>query len=148
MFSWIREALSPLSCQSPVMPGLMRSLCLCSGLYCSTIKGISGLGPTIDILPSRTFRSCGSSSKLVRRRNLPILVILGSLETFGEYWYMGDPLVMVRNFHILKRRPFWPTRSCRKNTGPVESILIKTASTSNNGEQTISNEDEIKKSQK
>ena len=58
---------------------------------------------------------------------------------------MGDPLVMVRNFHILKRRPFWPTRSCRKNTGPVESILIKTASTSNNGEQTISNEDEIKK---
>jgi hypothetical protein len=52
--------------------------------YFSTMKGISGRGPTNDMLSSNTFNNCGSLSRLVFSKNLPKPLILGSLCVFGE----------------------------------------------------------------
>src|SRR5438094_536550 len=54
---------------------------------------------------------------------------------------------MVRNFHILNRRPFWPTRSCRKKIGPGESILMNAARSRKKGEQSVNSTDESTTSQ-
>src|SRR5438876_907252 len=54
---------------------------------------------------------------------------------------------MVRNFHILNRRPFWPTRSCRKKMKPGESILISAARSRNKGEPSANSTDESATSQ-
>src|SRR2546427_662239 len=54
---------------------------------------------------------------------------------------------MVRNFHILNRRPFWPTRSCRKKMEPGESILISAARSRNKGEPSANSTDESTTSQ-
>ena len=64
--------LRPLTCQSPVMPGFASSTRRrCHGWYCSTSKGSGGRGPTSDMSPRSTFQNCGSSSRLVLRRNRP-----------------------------------------------------------------------------
>ena len=49
--------------------------------YWATAYGTSGRGPTRLISPRSTFHSCGSSSRLVRRRNAPTRVIRGSSGT-------------------------------------------------------------------
>ena len=52
-----------------------------SSLNFSTKNGLSGLGPTRLMSPFRILKSCGSSSMLVLRINLPIPVTLGSFLT-------------------------------------------------------------------
>ena len=43
---------------------------------------------------------------------------------------------MERNFRRENTRPFWPMRSCRKNTGPGESSLMATAMMGSRGRLT------------
>src|SRR3954463_8741196 len=77
--------LRPVTCHSPVIPGLASSTRRqCHGLYCSSSYGIGGLGPTSDISPRRTFHSCGNSSRLVDRRKRPIGVIRLSLVSLNK----------------------------------------------------------------
>src|SRR6476659_6571897 len=109
----------------------------------------SGRGPTIDISPRRTFTSCGSSSRLVRRRKRPTLVTRGSERILN----IGSPRpsietrsgsrasasrTIVRNLKILKRRPFSPARCCRKNTGKPSSITMAKGMSRNSGEVSMS----------
>src|SRR5215831_7928440 len=63
-------------------------------------------------------------------------VILGSLESRGEYSYGDDIVVMLRNLYIRKGLPFTPMRSCRKKTGPSESSFIKSAKVRKRGPAT------------
>src|SRR5207245_2366354 len=67
-----------LVCQSPVIPGMTSRRPKCSRLYCSYSSVVGGLGPTRLISPFSTFQSCGSSSRLYLRRNLPTWVTRGS----------------------------------------------------------------------
>ena len=61
------------------MPGFASSTRRrCHGWYCSTSKGSGGRGPTSDMSPRSTFQNCGSSSRLVFRRNRPGGVMRGS----------------------------------------------------------------------
>ena len=71
----------PLTCAHPVMPALT----LCRSMYCgirclncSTKKGRSGRGPTIDMSPFSTFQNCGTSSRSSFRSHCPIGVVRGS----------------------------------------------------------------------
>ncbi len=50
----------------------------------------------------------------------------------------GASCTIVRNLQIRKSRNFMPTRSCRKNTGPLDSILIRRATTAKNGDKNTS----------
>jgi hypothetical protein len=43
----------------------------CNAVHLGKYSGSSGLGPTKLISPLSTFQSCGNSSRLVLRRNLP-----------------------------------------------------------------------------
>src|SRR5207247_10319946 len=54
---------------------------------------------------------------------------------------------MVRNFHILNRRPFWPTRSGRNEMEPGEPILISAGRSRNKGEPSANSTDESTTSQ-
>src|SRR5207302_1358329 len=67
----------------------------------------------------RTFQSCGSSSRCVRRRKRPTFVSRGSLNPTQS---CGPPFsasaIMVRNFTSWKMWPSLPTRSCRNSAGP------------------------------
>src|SRR5439155_672357 len=84
--------------------------------------GSGGLGPTSDIDPRRTLKSCGSSSSEYRRNTAPTRVTRGSLRTLNS-----RPLpslvrsvrcrcafgTIVRNLTIVNVRPSRPTRFSR-----------------------------------
>src|SRR4029077_10042023 len=76
---WKGIEFLPFTCQRQVIPGRMLNRRRCqSSLNPSKSRTAMGLGPTRLISPFRTFRSCGNSSMLVRRRCLPIGVRRGS----------------------------------------------------------------------
>ena len=65
-FIEIDRASTFVTCQRPVIPGLTSSsLRRCQVWYAASSYGIGGRGPTSDMSPRRTFRNCGSSSRLV-----------------------------------------------------------------------------------
>ena len=67
--------------------------------------------------PLNTLHSCGSSSSDVRRSTRPTGVSRGSSSTFhcvSLSWFTRR----LRNFGTAISRAAWPTRCCRKNTGP------------------------------
>src|SRR5580693_6986778 len=78
----VRSSIGPLprarTCRSPVSPGLTSCRSCCHGWYLATTDGSSGRGPTRLICPLTTLNSCGSSSRLHRRRKRPTVVCLGS----------------------------------------------------------------------
>ena len=67
-----------------------------------------GPGPTNDMSPRSTFHNCGSSSRLVRRRNCPMGVSRAS--PFADHCVSLSSLCRnVRNLRISNLRPFCPT---------------------------------------
>ena len=95
---------------------------------------LSGLGPTRLICPKRTFINCGSSSNRVFRRNIPTLVLRSSTSLLNCGPCFSASTNMLLNLMILNGMPLWPIRSCRKNTGPLELILMAIPINRNNGE--------------
>src|SRR5215471_19800968 len=121
----------PLTCQRQVRPGFMLKRRRCHASYCMTSDGIGGLGPTRLMSPLRTFHSWGSSSKLLRRRNPPIAVSLGSFRILNTgpdtslaatncAWRVSAFSHIDLNLYMTKGRPLAPLRVCRKNTGPLD----------------------------
>ena len=115
--SWNGISLLPLICQRQVMPGITSSRLRSSSVYCATSEGTGGRGPTRLMSPMNTFQSCGSSSRLVRRRNRPTLVMRGSsfilkiTPSFDSFCAISAALHasasvrMLRNFQKRKWRP-------------------------------------------
>src|SRR5437867_3706548 len=84
--------------------------------------------------PVRTLISCGSSSSFSRRNQPPICVTRGSTPTVSGMLCEAASGTMVRNFQMRNGRPRYPTRLCRKKTGPRSSSLIKNAIASKSGQ--------------
>src|SRR5262249_23235733 len=125
----------------PVMPGLTlwrRD----NGEICSanaSLRAIGcGRGPTIDISPSSTFTSWGSSSIFVRLRIRPTRVTRGSFLTACLKWHPSSIVVIDRNLTTLMTSLLYPCRVWRKNTGPRESSLTANETASKSGENTSS----------
>ena len=57
--------LLPLTCHSPVSPGLNDILALWCGSYFSHSSSVGGLVPTRLISPTSILKNCGNSSRLV-----------------------------------------------------------------------------------
>src|SRR5208283_1214701 len=118
----------------------------CHVAYASTSYGTGGRGPTSDISPCRTLNSCGSSSRLERRRNFPTAVIRGSLvslntpaplplagflpafpsinwRTYSRCSLESLFTYIERNFKNVKGVPCSPIRFCRNSTGPRDVSL-------------------------
>ena len=74
------RARAAFTCHRPVNPGLIQAhdvYAKSDSAQTHTVRG--GRGPTRDISFFNTLKNCGSSSRLLFRRNLPTGVILGSL---------------------------------------------------------------------
>src|SRR5258708_20406303 len=124
--------LRPCTCHRQVIPGRILNRLRCqSWLNPSTSRTGSGLGPTRLMSPFSTLSSCGNSSMLLRRKYLPIVVILGSfliLKTGPEASFLAfsrasndsAPTTIVRTFHIGNRPLFVHTRSPQKNPSPLQ----------------------------
>src|SRR6266481_6461414 len=93
-----------------------------------------GRGPTIDISPSSTFTSWGSSSIFVRLRIRPTRVTRGSFLTACVKWQPSSIVVIDRNLRTLMTSLLYPCRVWRKNTGPRESSLTASETASKSGE--------------
>lgn len=80
--SWRRPlklmSLRPLTCQRPVMPGVVMQMTGRKLPIFSFSRGRYGRGPTRLISPLMTLKICGSSSRLYLRMNLPTFVTRGS----------------------------------------------------------------------
>ncbi len=72
----------PRSAHKQVRPGRIRNLRRCQRWYCATSVGIAGRGPTNDMSPFSTLKSCGSSSMENLRSHLPTVVNRGSFLIF------------------------------------------------------------------
>ena len=107
----------------------------------------AGRGPIRLMSPLRTLISCGSSSRLVRRRTWPILVIRGSraILNSGPVRWLSPSMAasrasasttIVRNLSIPNSAPSRPTRCWRNSTGPPSSRLTRMAMTASTGEAT------------
>ena len=110
-----------------MIPGFTSRTFLSARLYFAVYSGTSGRGPTRLISPRSTLNSCGSSSILLRRRSLPILVIRRSPEAVIFSPCLSAPRTMLRNLMTWKGLPFWPTRHCRKKIGPRDSSRTASA---------------------
>ena len=86
--------------------------------------------------PRRTLISCGSSSRLVRRRNAPMGVTRWSSREACRTGSPGGEARMVRNFRISKLRPPRPPRFWRNSTGPPPPRWTRRAMSSMRGEAT------------
>ena len=90
------------------------------------LLGSAGRGPTRLIVPPRTLKSWGSSSRLERRSNHPSRGARGSWvnwkrgpwRSLAPHWLSrcSASRTIVRNLYILKGTPSWPTRHCRKKS--------------------------------
>ncbi len=92
-----------------------------------------GRGPTTDISPRSTFRNCGSSSRLVRRRKAPTRVTRGSP---GAAWVTPASVCATidRNLKTWNGWPSMPSRACRNRTGPGEDSRTARAMASSSGD--------------
>lgn len=102
-------ALRPLHCAHPVIPGRTSCRLTCSLLYRGKYCTNSGRGPINAISPFSTLTSCGSSSMLVERTNLPTLVNLCS--SGRRLPSLSRSSVMVLNLITRKIFPLRPGRS-------------------------------------
>ena len=110
----------PLICAQPVNPGVNT----CTPFWeRKAIKSFwlkrAGRGPTMLISPTRMLQSCGSSSRLDLRKNLPAGVNQRAESTSRCVASAGVSMRMVRNFGILKIT-LRPTRSDQKRSVPGE----------------------------
>src|SRR5215207_907308 len=157
--SSVPSVLRPLTCHSPVRPGgtLKRGSNSSGNISASQLR--QGRGPTRVMSPRRTLSSWGSSSRLVLRRNTPVRVTRLSLFSLelpfstvssprssraisSRNSRSSPPRNMVRNLNNVNRPPPSPTRSCRKNAGPLSSRCTATAISSiGTRKRTSSNED-------
>ena len=119
----------------PVIPGVMQSLHLCLGEYCSYSWTVGGLVPTRLISPFNTLKNWGNSSRLVFLIKAPTFVILGSSSILNispfisflsssSFLRSSASIYIDLNLYILNLLPFLPILVCEKKTGPLESILI------------------------
>src|SRR5882757_10208917 len=98
-----------------------------------------GRGPTRLMVPTNTFQTWGSSSRLYLRRKLPIEVTRGSRRSFREAYHSArasgcvlryssktsvELTHIVRNFHMEKNDPFLRIRRWEKKTGPGEVHIM------------------------
>ena len=65
------ECARAFTCHRPVMPAGTENRSKWCGANSSVSYGMQGRGPTSDISPRSTLKSCGSSSRLVLRRKRP-----------------------------------------------------------------------------
>src|SRR5690349_1185319 len=82
------------------------------------MSGSSGRGPTMDMSPRSTLKSCGSSSILVRRSQRPSGNTLGSFCPVIRLAGPGGQTAIVRSLNMVKAEPSRPTRRARYSTGP------------------------------
>ena len=122
----------PFTCAQPVIPGKHSSLRRCSGEYRAIYLTGSGLGPTRLISPRTTLRNCGSSSRLLSRKNFPKAVIRSS--SGRGFPKESKQLVMVLNLKIKNEHPDCPARSWRNSTGEPSFIRTRIPINSNIGE--------------
>ena len=118
------------------MPGFAASRWRESG-PCSLNSGTGGTdsarGPTRLMSPSRTLKSCGTSSSRVRSSNRPTRVTRGSGSPAAGAEKRAASTRIERNLNTEKIRPNCPVRSWRTSAGPVESSRIATAIASRTG---------------
>lgn len=116
----------PCTCATPVIPGRRRSTPCCRRHSAnSNCVGSPGRGPTKLISPRRTFQICGSSSSLVRRKIVPVRVmLLGAALCDG---ISPVPTCIVRNLINENVRPLRPSLHCTKNGLARSSSQIATA---------------------
>src|SRR5204862_128789 len=91
------------------------------------MSGSSGRGPTIDMSPRSTLKSCGSSSILVRRNSAPSGKTRGSSCPVMRLAGAGRRWCMVRSLYMVKGAPARPTRRARYSTGPGLARRIPSA---------------------
>ena len=114
------------------MPGLTTSLRRTSSPYLATSEGSGGRGPTSDISPSMTLKSCGSSSSDQRRSHEPVAVTRGSLRILNSRPSPSSRVaiaslrssasgIIVRNLCTVNGCPSFPMRVWVKSTGPPSS---------------------------
>src|SRR5438477_1281486 len=97
------------------------------------MSGSSGRGPTIDMSPRSTLKSCGSSSILVRRNSAPSGKTRGSSCPVMRLAAAGRRWCMVRSLYMLKGAPARPTRRARYSTGPGLARRIASAASARTG---------------
>jgi hypothetical protein len=85
--------------------------------------------------PLRTLRSCGSSSRLDRRKNLPIRVTRRSSRHACVTIGPSSRTVIVRNLKMTNSLAFKPPLGCRNMIGPGLSSLTATAAIKKSGEK-------------
>lgn len=78
----------------------------------------AGLGPTKLMSPARILHNCGSSSRLLLRKKLPIGVKCSSGLTSKCVGMAGVPTRMLRNLGILKILLYLPMRLDQYRAGP------------------------------
>ena len=94
-------------------------------------------------------KSCGNSSKLVRRSQVPKAVIRGSLSILNTgplIWLnavsasrsISAPVRMERNLYMVKGLPCRPARRCGKMTGPGDVSLMPMAMSRKKGAKKMS----------
>src|SRR2546429_5122966 len=97
------------------------------------MSGSSGRGPTIDMSPRSTLKSCGSSSILVRRNRAPSGNTRGSSCPVMRLARPGRPWCMVRSLYMVKGAPARPTRRARYSTGPGLARRMASAASASTG---------------
>src|SRR5204862_7167638 len=97
------------------------------------MSGCCGRGPTRDMSPRSTFRSCGSSSILSRRSGRPNAKTRGSCCAVMTLREPRACRCMVRSLYIVNGCPSRPTRRARYRIGPGLERRIPTAATSRTG---------------
>jgi len=128
-FSEIASSSRPLTCAQPVSPGNNEcTLCSVRAEIRSYWLNSAGRGPTKLMSPFKMHQSCGSSSKLVFRRKLPIGVRCRAASVRRCVATTGVSTLIVRNFGMQNRRLPRPTRCDQYSAGPwdVARTLIAT----------------------
>ena len=98
------------------MPGRTSWRRACSSEYNGKYLGSSGRGPISAMSPFSTLMSCGSSSMLVERTNLPTVV--RRCASGSSLPFSSRSSVMVLNLMTLKILPSLPGRSWKKKSLP------------------------------
>ena len=102
----------------------------------------------IDIVPTKTQKSCGNSSIELLRRNFQNFVTLGSFLILNNgpdlsflliksFFKSSAFCTIERNFKNVNSFPFLPTLFCLNKTGHLLSILINIDIISINGDKMI-----------
>src|SRR5438105_13810259 len=97
------------------------------------MSGSSGRGPTIDMSPRSTLKSCGSSSILVRRNRAPSGKTRGSSCPVMRLAAAGRRWCMVRSLYMVKGAPARPTRRALYSTGPGLARRMPSAASASTG---------------